>query len=144
MTRYLKNRLLPMFVAIVIIVIGYLPLAFLTSDERIVWLVYLLTIFQGIGLAIMLNTATSLISDVIGKDTANSAFVYGCYSLFDKFANGACLYYMVAYCSQDVTALRWIMSACPILCSVMAYLLTYIGSRCYSDRMAKITGINQQ
>jgi len=35
----------------------------------------------------MLNTATSLISDVIGSDAENSAFVYGCYSLFDKFAN---------------------------------------------------------
>ena len=90
-----------MLVAIVISTIGFLPLAFLNEDEKIRWLVYPLSIFQGIGLAIMLNTATSLISDVIGKDTANSAFVYGCYSLFDKFANGAALYTMVALYSED-------------------------------------------
>ncbi len=47
-------------------------------------------------MAIMLNTATSLISDVIGNDSENSAFVYGCYSLFDKFANGALLYWIIA------------------------------------------------
>ena len=33
----------------------------------------------------MLNTGTSLISDVLGKDNKSAAFVYGVYSLFDKF-----------------------------------------------------------
>ena len=33
----------------------------------------------------MINTATSLISDVIGTDSKNSAFVYGFYSLMDRF-----------------------------------------------------------
>ena len=49
----------------------------------------------------MLNTATSLISDVIGSDAENSAFVYGVYSLFDKFANGFLLYYIVATYPDD-------------------------------------------
>lgn len=131
-----------MLVAIVITCIGFTPLFFLTNDESTRWLVYPLSIFQGIGLAIMLNTATSLISDVIGQDTANSAFVYGCYSLFDKFANGALLYLMVALYSEDETALKLIMSVTPIVCSILAYLFTFIGKKCFSDKMAKITGIN--
>lgn len=49
----------------------------------------------------MQNTATSLISDVIGNDTANSAFVYGVYSLFDKFANGGILFFMIANFASD-------------------------------------------
>jgi hypothetical protein len=36
----------------------------------------------------MINTSTSLISDVIGKEAENSAFVYGFYSFMDKIANG--------------------------------------------------------
>ncbi len=36
----------------------------------------------------MINTSTSLISDVVGKETENSAFIYGVYSFMDKIANG--------------------------------------------------------
>lgn len=56
---------------------------------------YILAFVQGLGLIIMLNTSTSLISDVIGNDSANAAFVYGVYSLFDKLANGSLLFFMV-------------------------------------------------
>lgn len=91
----------------------------------------------------MLNTATSLISDVIGNDAENSAFVYGVYSLFDKFSNGFLLYFMVANYPRDVYALRWIMSLAPCVCAIGSYLLTYIGQKYYSHKMAKITGIKQ-
>jgi len=53
----------------------------------------------------MLNTSTSLISDVIGNDSQNAAFVYGVYSLFDKLANGSLLFFMVAAYSDNVKAL---------------------------------------
>lgn len=75
----------------------------------------------------MLNTATSLISDVIGNDAENSAFVYGVYSLFDKFSNGFFIYYLVATFPSNPVALRWIMSICPIVCAIGSYFLTYIG-----------------
>ena len=64
-------------------------------DKKTRAAVYPLAAFQNIGLIIMLNTATSLISDVIGTDSKNSAFVYGCYSLLDKFANGAMLFVVI-------------------------------------------------
>jgi Na+/melibiose symporter-like transporter len=94
MTRALRNRFLPMLIAILTLIVTSAPLAFLNKDNQN-W-VYPLAGFQGVGLAIMLNTATSMISDVIGNDSENSAFVYGCYSLFDKFANGAILLWMLA------------------------------------------------
>lgn len=90
----------------------------------------------------MLNTATSLISDVIGTDSENSAFVYGVYSLFDKFANGILLYWIVAtYASGPENALRFIIAFSPISCSVLAFIMTYIGQKFFSHKMAKITGI---
>ena len=45
----------------------------------------------------MLNTATSLISDVIGKDAESSAFVYGAYSFFDKVTNGVLIFLVTSY-----------------------------------------------
>jgi MFS family permease len=96
MTRCLRNRMYPMLVAIVIIIATSIPLVYLPSEGINRLMVYPLVAIQGVGLAIMLNTATSLISDVIGSDAESSAFVYGVYSLFDKFSNGFLLYYIVA------------------------------------------------
>ena len=93
MTRCLRNRFLPMAIAIALIISASIPMVFLDEDSRVA--IYPLAAFQNIGLTIMLNTATSLISDVIGTDSKNSAFVYGCYSLLDKFANGAMLFVVI-------------------------------------------------
>lgn len=68
MMAILKNRLIPLFISVIIIGFGSLPFIFLNDDPKVRWLVYVLSSIQGVGLAIMLNTATSLISDVIGKD----------------------------------------------------------------------------
>lgn len=87
----------------------------------------------------MLNTATSLISDVIGKDDQSAAFVYGVYSFLDKLANGVLLFFITAYLVNDATPLRWIISMTPIFCSVGAFGLTYLGRKLYSDRLAKLS-----
>lgn len=89
----------------------------------------------------MTNTATSLISDVIGDDAANAAFVYGFYSLADKLGNGAILFVLVSQYTNDAHALKYILSTIPIICSVLAYILTYIGNKFYSKKLAKITGL---
>ena len=104
-------------------------------------MVYPLAFTQGLGLIIMLNTSTSLISDVIGSASANAAFVYGVYSFFDKLANGSLLYFMVESYSKDAAVLRWIMAITPIVCSVGSLLLSYIGHKYFSHKLAKITGI---
>ena len=141
MTRCLRNRLLPMLLSIVVIVASSAPLAFLGQNEYS-YLVYPFSALQGIGMAIMLNTATSLISDVIGNDSENSAFVYGCYSLFYKFANGALLYWIIAAYSEDhPDTLKWIMAIVPIICSILAFVFVFIVNKFYSNKMAKITGI---
>lgn len=142
MTAYLRGRLLPMLVAIILTIAGSLPLAFLNDSADVNWIVYITVPFQGIGLVIMLNTATSLISDVIGSDTANSAFVYGCYSLFDKVANGLGLFFLVANYSKNADALKLIITIIPIACSLLAFFFTWIGQRYFSHKMAKITGLN--
>ena len=125
-----------MLVSIVVIAVTSVPLIFLNGaddqnpdiKDTSLW-VYPLVAIQGVGIAIMLNTATSLISDVIGTDSENSAFVYGCYSLFDKFANGLLLFWLVKAYSEDgnAEALRYIMGVTPVICSILSYFMTYIG-----------------
>ena len=73
------NRLHPLLIGVILTVGSSIPFYFMRPSFS--WLVYVVVGFQGIGLAIMLNIATSLISDVIGNDDQSSAFVYGTYSL---------------------------------------------------------------
>ena len=68
MMQKFRNRFIPLLISVIIISVGSIPYLFLNSDPSVSWLVYLLSSIQGVGLAIMINTATSLISDVIGKD----------------------------------------------------------------------------
>lgn len=84
-----------MMISVVVTIVGALPLLFLGNGWG-KWFVFASAPLIGVGLALMLNTGTSLISDVLGNDTKSGAFVYGCYSLLDKFANGFLLYWLVA------------------------------------------------
>ena len=92
----------------------------------------------------MLNTGTSLISDVIGSDSKNSAFVYGFYSLMDKFANGAMLFIIIQNYSDRARPLRFVISIVPILCSILCFFFTWVGATFYSHKLSKITGINEK
>ena len=144
MTEKLRNRFLPLLVAFICITIGSLPMAFLNGEENVRWAVYPLAFIQGLGLIIMLNTSTSLISDVIGNDAENAAFVYGMYSFMDKVMNGTLLFFLVDSFSKDnPDALKIIMAVVPITCSILAYALSYFGHKYFSHKLAKITGINQ-
>ena len=137
LTRCFASRTFPMLISIYIIAITSIPLIFMTPGNR-TW-VFPLSAFQGIGIAIMLNTATSLISDVIGQDSSGGAFVYGCYSLLDRFANGILLYYIIANYSTDPDALKYVMGIIPMVCSILSYLLTYFGQKFFGHKLAKIT-----
>lgn len=139
MMQRLRNRFYPLFLSIMIISLGSLPYIFLNSDHNTRWLVYVLSSIQGVGLAIMLNTATSLISDVIGKDAESSAFVYGAYSFFDKVANGVIIFIITSNYNEDPTALRWIIGTIPVVCSILAFSLTYLGKILYSERLARLS-----
>ena len=123
--------------------IGSIPYGFLTDNPATRWLVYPTAAIQGVGIAMMLNTSTSLISDVIGSDSEASAFVYGIYSFVDKIVNGFMIYFLVADYSTNNTALRLIVTGIPVVCSFGTAILTWIGMSLYSDQMAKISAGSQ-
>lgn len=137
-TQHFANRFIPMFGAAIICTIGSLPLLFL-GNGSLRWLVLPCAIFLGVGIALMLNTGTSLISDVLGADVKSAAFVYGAYSLLDKFANGFLLYWLVAEYSENAKALPWIISMVPIISSFGCAIFTLIGLKLYSSKLQKIS-----
>jgi len=87
----------------------------------------------------MLNTGTACISDVIGQDNSSAAFVYGAYSLADKFANGIMLSVLLAAYSDNATGLKWIISIIPIISALGCALCTWIGIMLYADKLQKIS-----
>lgn len=139
LTQKFRNRLVPLTISVVVTSIGSIPYAWLNSDPMNNWLVYPLGAIQGCGIAMMLNTSTSLISDVIGQDSESSAFVYGIYSFADKMANGFMLFYLVKYYAYDNYALRWIVTAVPVGSAVGTAFFTWVGMAYYGDQMAKIS-----
>ena len=78
-----------MLVGTIIITIGSVPYLFMVP--KIKWLIFICAGIQGIGIGTLLNTATSIISDMLGTDSRNSAFVYGFYSLMEKISSGILL-----------------------------------------------------
>lgn len=137
MTQALANRTWPMMIQAVLITISSAPLYFLDSETK--WPIYPCAAVQGVGTAIFLNTSTSIISDVIGDDNTASAFVYGVYSLMDKVANGILIAILVAEYSTKARELRWIISTLPTLSAISGLICTYIATKYYSSRLAKMS-----
>lgn len=123
-----------MLVGLLFITFSFLPLTMLTPESRV--FVFPLAAFQGVGICILLNTATSCISDVIGADSENSAFVYGCFSFADKLVNGLLLVWIIAAFSKDPIALRRVMGYLPAVTALGAFVFTYIGVKFFSDKLS--------
>ena len=139
LTQRLRNRLTIMAFAAVIIFVSTLPYAFLTTAASNNWLVYPLAGMQGVGIAMVLNTSTSLISDVVGRDSKQAAFVYGFYSLLDKWGNGFMLYFLVRDYSDSDRGLRIIVTLIPIMSGFGTLVFTYMGMKLYGSALAKIS-----
>ena len=137
-TEYFKNRVIPMALSVLFMALGSLPMAFLRNGPMRN-LIYPLAAIQGVGNALLLNTSTACISDVIGKDNTSAAFVYGAYSLVDKFANGFLLFLLVAAYSENATALAWIIAVIPTISAVGCFLATWLGIKLYADKLSKMS-----
>ena len=120
-----SSRLYPLLIGVVLLVGSSFP--FLIIQCSYSWAMYLIVPCQGIGLAIMLNIATSMISDMIGNNSKWVAFIYGTYSLFDKVMNGIILSIITSTVIQDSTWLRMLTGSLPILVAIMWYIFASIG-----------------
>lgn len=122
--RFFNHRVKSMFVALAFTLWGSLPLLMLDRHYR--YAVLPCSALLGVGAAIMLNTASCLVSDLIGKDVKSAAFVYGSYSLCDNWTNGILLYFLIELYSMDAGALANIVTCVPIICALGATAFSMI------------------
>lgn len=137
LVRAFGNRLVPLLIGVIVTVLASIPFLFMKPSFS--WLVYIAASVQGVGLSILLNIATSLISDVIGDDDGSSAFVYGAYSLCDKFFSGAILVLIGNSVLEDKDWLPYLSSMLPIGASILTYIFTFLGQKLYADKLRGVS-----
>ena len=57
----------------------------------------------------------------------------------DKIANGVAIERALKLFEKDKTGLKVIMGGLPIFCSIVAFLLVYLGKFIYSDKQARLS-----
>ncbi len=77
----------------VMLIISSIMLYFLTHDTYN-W-VFLAVAISGFAQAICMNTGINMISEVVGTSGSSGAFVFGMYSLLDKFSNGFLIFFLL-------------------------------------------------
>ena len=79
-----------LFVGTIISLGSIIPMFFLTKEVG--WIMYILAVFVGISQTMVLATGINFISDVVGTKAKTGAFVFGIYSLLDKFSAGITIF----------------------------------------------------
>lgn len=84
------GRKMALTVGTIISGVALCSLFFLTPDSG--WVVYIMAVFIGCSQTMILATGINFISDVVGTKAKTGAFVFGIYSLLDKFSAGAVMF----------------------------------------------------
>ena len=105
------------------------------------WIMYIIAAFVGkfrfivgVSQTMVLSTGINFISDVVGTKAKTGAFVFGIYSLLDKFSAGIVIFLIgrtTAYSTQDfhnltadqINFIKYTMVLIPSLASVSATLI---------------------
>ena len=105
-------------------------------------MLYAAMLIQGFGMANMMNTSTSLVSEMIGHDDQSSAIVYASFNIIESFSNGSVVFIINAYeLTKDDWSLKIMISVIPIICSIVAFLISYIR---FKNRMEQFFAIENE
>ena len=118
--KYNSRRVL-LIAANIFTAVGILPFLFL--NQRFTFPIYFLGFLFGIGFALGLSAASSLINDVVGGKGDQAAFVYGAYSLTDKFSCGILLFIFVDCVKDEYLLLKWIIPILPVASLILALII---------------------
>ena len=113
--------------SIVYFVISGIPLYLMFVDE--IWtpiMLYSSLFLQGAGLANMMNSSTSLVSEMIGQDDEASAVVFASFNIIESFSVGGVGFIIISMGLTDSAAsLKFILALMPIICAVSAYAISW-------------------
>ena len=108
-------------------------------------MLYIGVFIQGFGLGNMLNTSSSLISEMIGTDDEASAVVYAAFNILESLSVGgvAAIVLGSGMCDDDFP-LKILMSVIPLICAVCAYIISYLKFKKKHDEMEGILDEDQK
>ncbi len=93
-------------------------------------------------MANMMNTSTSLVSEMIGHDDQSSAIVYASFNIIESFSNGGVVFIINAYeLTKDDRSLKIMISIIPVICSIIAFIISYIR---FKNRMEQFFAIENE
>ena len=80
------------------------------------------------------NSATSLVSEMIGQDDEASAIVFATFNILESFSNGSVVFLIMAehYCDHEVS-LKFIIAIVPIICGSLAFLTSKLRFKNVAD-----------
>lgn len=86
-------------------------------------------------MANMMNSSTSLVSEMIGQDDEASAIVFASFNIIESFSNGGVAYLLTTFeLVNDANAMRYILSIVPIICAIVAYCISYLRFKKRTDQ----------
>ena len=119
--------------SLVFFTIGGVPLYYISGNDGVLdsiateVLLYGALLFQGAGLANMMNTSTSLVSEMIGQDDEASAKVFACFNILESFSVGGVGYIIMACGLTDSgSSLKFTLAIIPALCALACYVESWI------------------
>jgi Na+/melibiose symporter-like transporter len=138
----LNSRVWMMFFAWIFSTLGLFPVIFLHS--KLTLPMYFLSFFFGMGFALALSASSSLINDVVGSKGDHGAFVYGAYSLTDKFCSGILLFIFVDYVKDDLFLLKYVVPILPIVSIFFAFIIVSFRKKKPENETEKIFILSQE
>jgi MFS family permease len=81
---------------------------------------------QGAGLANMMNSSTSLVSEMIGQDDEASAVVFASFNIVESFSVGGVGFIIISMgLTDEARCLKFILALMPIICALLAYAISW-------------------
>lgn len=114
-------------VGVILMCISSLMLSLVEPESS--FLMYPIAMLVGCTQVLLLNTAITLISDVIGLQGDSGAFVFGAYSFMDKISTGIALFFISeSSLFETEDFIRWITVLLPLISGIFAWALVMTGS----------------
>lgn len=110
----------------VLAIISSLAMIFITPNAN--WIMFIVAIFVGTSQTLVLSTGINLISDVVGADGSQGAFVFGIYSLLDKISSGLAIYFIISSSNFDtnINYKKWMSIIMPSIMCILSSVVVFL------------------
>lgn len=103
------------------------------------YLMALAVILLGFGNTVVMVISTQLVADLVGQSTELGAFIYGCFSLTDKFSNGIAIFLLQHYNDDSGEFIRFANTVIPAVAAVLALVQVFARQAEDGEKISSLT-----